>query len=246
MGKLRLLPIVSATAVILLVIKVSYLILGPDTALTDDRTKSVLKEDIPGQIQQKHASAMMVEKSPVEQVTPETQIITGAADKKQDDGNSNMISGPQFSSTKSEFAILQSLSKRRKKLDEREKQLILQRNLLKAAESRLERRIAEIKRMENRISANEKNKKSGEAERYRKLVEMYSKMKPSDAAKIFNRLDLDVLAGLVQHMNSRSMAAILSSMDPAKAERLTLKIANQGLGGGMNTKSLPKINTKRK
>ncbi len=237
MGKLRLLPVVSVTAVILLIMKISYLVIGADTALTDSSKGKV----------QTHASAQIPENKPFEKVTPNTQIITGAADKNKDkDDNSKIISGPQFSSTKSEFAILQSLSKRRKKLDEREKQLMLQRNLLKAAESRLEARIAQIKRMEGRISANEKNKQSNEAERYRKLVEMYSKMKPSDAAKIFNRLDLNVLAGLVQHMNSRSMAAILSSMDPAKAERLTLKIANQGLGGGMDTKSLPKINTKRK
>lgn len=241
MGKLRLLPVVSATAIILLIMKVSYLVIGADTALTDS------SKDKPQTLTQTHASAQIIDNRPFEKVTPQTQIITGAADKnKQNEDNSKIISGPQFSSTKSEFAILQSLSKRRKKLDEREKQLMLQRNLLKAAESRLEARIAQIKRMEGRISANEKNKQSNEAERYRKLVEMYSKMKPSDAAKIFNRLDLNVLSGLVQHMNSRSMAAILSSMDPAKAERLTLKIANQGLGGGMDTKSLPKINTKRK
>ncbi len=188
------------------------------------------------------------------EVSQNNQLITGNVDKaKKNNENQEteqkenkskdpeISSGPEFRPTKSEFAILQSLAQRRKKLDEREKQLVLQRNLLKAAEKRLNARLTELKSLEQRVDKDVRKQKENESAQYSKLIQMYSKMKPADAARIFNRLDLDVLVGLVNGMKAKAMSSILSAMDPAKAERLTLKIANQGQKASLGTKSLPKI-----
>ncbi|MGH1351949.1 MAG: MotE family protein [Methyloligellaceae bacterium] len=241
MGNLRLLPMVALSAFCLLAFKAASLfVLGGSVF---NQPQQPVEQNIT-QINQIQPVKVAMNG---EQVV--ASLVTGAAGEKQvaqnsSGGGANLQTGPNFKAAKSEFAILQSLANRRRKLDEREKQLILQRNLLKAAEQRLETKIAEMKNMEARMSGDAKKKKSSQSERYRKLVEMYSKMKPADAARIFNRLDVQVLMELVEHMNSRAMASILSSMDPVKAEQLTNEIASQGKSDPMNTKSLPKISNK--
>ncbi len=240
MGNMRLLPMVALSAFFLLGFKAASLyFLGGQVFSQPENTKLQMSQIYPAQ----PVKVAMNDEQAV------ASLITGAAEEKkvaQNDagGASQMQTGPNFKAARSEFAILQSLANRRRKLDEREKQLILQRNLLKAAEQRLESKIAEMKNMEARMSGDEKKKKSSRSERYRKLVEMYSKMKPADAARIFNRLDIPVLMELVESMNSRAMASILSTMDPVKAEQLTNAIASQGMSDQMNTKSLPKISNK--
>ncbi|MBZ0218410.1 MAG: hypothetical protein K8F25_17770, partial [Fimbriimonadaceae bacterium] len=57
---------------------------------------------------------------------------------------------------------------------------------------------------------------------------MYEMMKPKDAARIFNRLDLPILIDVVSQMKARKMAAILAAMESEAAERLTIEIATQG------------------
>ena len=66
-------------------------------------------------------------------------------------------------------------------------------------------------------------------------------MKPKHAARIFNRLEINVLTGLVARMKPRIMSAILAAMDSAAAERLTLEIANRGQPASKMAASLPKI-----
>ena len=69
-------------------------------------------------------------------------------------------------------------------------------------------------------------------------------MKPKDAARIFDRLDMNVLTGLVRHMKPRVMSAILAAMKPAAAERLTLEIANSGQPVAPAVDTLPKISSR--
>ena len=57
------------------------------------------------------------------------------------------------------------------------------------------------------------------------LVAMYEAMKPKDAAKIFNNLEMDVLLRLAKVINPRKMAPILAEMDPPRAQELTVQMA---------------------
>jgi flagellar motility protein MotE (MotC chaperone) len=56
---------------------------------------------------------------------------------------------------------------------------------------------------------------------------MYENMKAKDAAKIFDRLNMRVLIGVVNAMNPRRMSDVLGQMSPDVAERLTIEIANR-------------------
>lgn len=151
-------------------------------------------------------------------------------------------SGPHARPTKSEFAVLESLSKRRKELDRQRRELTLRENLLKAAENRVDKRISELKQIEVRLNRILKKSEEINGEKFTRLVKMYSSMKPKQAARIFNRLKLDVLVGLVQRMKPKKMSSILAVMDTGQAERLTLELADQNKKEGNLSEELPKIN----
>lgn len=149
--------------------------------------------------------------------------------------------GPTGGTTRSELAVLEGLANRRKTLDQRAREIDLRENLLKAAEQRVEARISELKAIESRIEGVLKKSDDNSKARYQRLVKMYSGMKPKDAARIFDRLEMNVLIGLVSQMKPRVMSSILAAMTPAAAERLTLEIVNHGKPKVKTAATLPKI-----
>lgn len=153
--------------------------------------------------------------------------------------------GANSGKSKPELAVLEGLASRRKDLDTRARELVLRENLLKAAEKRVESRITELKAIESRIEGELKQRDDFRNAQYDRLVKMYSGMKPKSAARIFNRLEINVLTGLVARMKPRIMSTILAAMDSAAAERLTLEIANRGQPASKMAASLPKIPSQR-
>lgn len=129
--------------------------------------------------------------------------------------------------SKSEIALLERLGDRRKALDARAREIDLRENLIKAAEKKIEKRIGELKAIEAKIEKAFVKREKEQKAQYVRLVKMYQNMKPKDAARIFNRLDLDVLIGVVKNMKPRTMAPILAKMDSDVAQRMTMQIATQ-------------------
>jgi flagellar motility protein MotE (MotC chaperone) len=70
---------------------------------------------------------------------------------------------------------------------------------------------------------------------------MYETMKPKDAAKIFDRLDVKVVLELASQIKPQRMSEILALMSAEAAERLTIEMATRSGGGGVNPSNLPKI-----
>ncbi|MGI9412863.1 MAG: MotE family protein [Hyphomicrobiales bacterium] len=126
-----------------------------------------------------------------------------------------------------ERQVLESLLSRRKMLDERERALQLREKLLEAAEKRVEQRVAELKTIEQRIEKSFGKQEESRKEQLGNLVSMYANMKPKDAARIFDKLDMTVLISVVEQMNNRKMAPILARMDSKVAQRLTVHLAKR-------------------
>jgi flagellar motility protein MotE (MotC chaperone) len=67
-------------------------------------------------------------------------------------------------------------------------------------------------------------------------------MKPKDAAKIFDRLDIKVLLEMASQIKPQIMSAIMAQMTPEAAERLTIELAaKNGAERTLNPMNLPKI-----
>ena len=85
-------------------------------------------------------------------------------------------------------------------------------------------------------------KDEAEAARFKGLVTMYETMKPRDAAKIFDRLEVGVLLKVASQINPRNMSEILALMSPDRAEHLTVELANRAQASPKNAVAgLPKI-----
>jgi flagellar motility protein MotE (MotC chaperone) len=145
--------------------------------------------------------------------------------------------------TAGERAVLESLQQRRQELEARSREIEVRDSLLKATEKRIEQRLQELKDSETRLTGAEKKRDEEEAGKFKSLVLMYENMKPKDAAKIFDRLNMQILVEVVNAMNPRKMSDVLGQMSPEVAEKLTVEIANRSgaLGKAAIPTELPKI-----
>ncbi|MFM9975891.1 MAG: MotE family protein [Beijerinckiaceae bacterium] len=138
---------------------------------------------------------------------------------------------PVQNTSATERAILERLQERRGVIDERVREIDLRENLLKAAEKKLDGRIGELKEIEGKIDGSAKAEQVEAEKQIKAVVIMYEAMKPKDAARVFDRLKLDVLVPIVTAMKPARMAEVLAAMSPESAEKLTVALASKGRPG---------------
>jgi len=145
----------------------------------------------------------------------------------------------------SERALLERLQARRQELEARAREIDIRENLLKSAEKRIEGKVEELKGVEARIGAATEQKKETDDARLKGLITMYEGMKPKDAAKVFDRLEMGVLFEIASKIAPRKMSDIMGVMSPEAAERLTVEMARRA-GGDKSAAAteLPKIEGK--
>jgi flagellar motility protein MotE (MotC chaperone) len=145
----------------------------------------------------------------------------------------------------SERAVLERLQSRRQELEARAREIDIRESLLKAAEQRIQSKVDEMKGIESRAAAANDQKSEAEKAGFKGLVTMYEGMKPKDAARVFDRLEMPVLIEIATQIAPRKMSDILGQMSSEAAERLTVEMAHRA--GGDKTApdaDLPKIEGK--
>jgi len=145
----------------------------------------------------------------------------------------------------SERAILERLQTRRQELEQRAREVEIRESLLKAAEKRIDARAEEAKATEARLVGVSGQKAEQDAARFKGIITMYEGMKPKDAAKVFDRLEMSVLYEIASQIAPRKMSDIMGLMQPEAAERLTVELARRaGSDKSSSTAELPKIEGK--
>lgn len=226
-SRLRLMPVVITAAAALLALKAiglsshsSYLFVPPAAA----------------------AGAAVQEKPAAEELTPEAgaprakrPVERPPVDRK----------GELRTEEPSERALLDALGKRREAIEARNVELDLRENLLKAAEKRMEDRLAELARLEEALADADRRRAEQEGSRLKELVTLYEGMKPKEAARIFEKLDPQVLLEVSSRMKSRQLAVVMGLMSPDAAQKLTVSLARREVappvGAAMAATDLPKI-----
>lgn len=134
----------------------------------------------------------------------------------------------------SELDLLQALRQRREQLAQREEEMNQRERMLKALEQRVEGKVTELNTIKAEIeSARQdmleqvKAMNATQDERIRTLVSVYEKMKPQEAARILDNLDLNILLDVVKGMKDAKLAPILAAMDPARATEVTTKLGQR-------------------
>jgi flagellar motility protein MotE (MotC chaperone) len=124
-----------------------------------------------------------------------------------------------------ELQALQNLSSRRGQLDDRERALDTQLQLLAAADTKIDGKLKALTALKAEIQGLlglGDGKAQAEIDR---LVIVYSKMKPKDAGAIMAQLDDKVRIPVAAKMKEKDLAAILSQMPTAEAKKITETLA---------------------
>ncbi len=245
MNHIRLLPIVTIAVAALFLVKSLGLFAANDYPINP--ITPAVAQDTPADAAEPVAAAPADgdDSAAAEGATGDTASGDAADEIDGSDFNGRAVDAE--STGNSQSIILQRLGERREALEKRSAELDLREQLLNATELRVERRVAELKALEERIQAENKERQDYEDTRLKGLVQMYENMKPKDAARVFDRLNLEILVDVVRQMKPRKMSAILAKMSPETAERLTVALATNRTdqdGGENEQTDLPKIEGK--
>jgi flagellar motility protein MotE (MotC chaperone) len=236
---IRIVPIALIAICCLVVLKVSGLLLEGGYILNDDvpKPKSWAQETFnfpaPGKMLDPDITGSVEAKKEPVVAAPEVAPIP--------DGKV-VYPDPNPAVSASERAVLERLQSRRQEIETRAREIDIRESLMKSAEKRIEGRIEEMKATEARISVTSQQKNEADAARFKGLVTMYEAMKPKDAAKVFDRLELSVLFEIASQIAPRKMSDIMGQMQPEAAERLTVEMARRAGGDkSSSANDLPKI-----
>ncbi|CAN5197763.1 hypothetical protein BH10PSE10_BH10PSE10_12880 [soil metagenome] len=236
---IRIVPILLISICCLVVLKVSGLLLEGGYILNDDppQAKSWAQEtfNFP-------APGKMLDTDVTGSVEAKKEPVVAAPEVAPVPDGTVVYPDPNRPISASERAVLERLQSRRQEIETRAREIDIRENLMNSAEKRIEGRIEEMKATEARISVAGQQKNEAEAARFKGLVTMYEAMKPKDAAKVFDRLELSVLFEIASQIAPRKMSDIMGQMQPEAAERLTVEMARRA-GGDKSTSAgdLPKI-----
>ena len=127
--------------------------------------------------------------------------------------------------TQAEIELLQQLAERREALDGRARELEVREGMLGAAEARIDKKINEFKVLQATIEGLMKKYGDQQDAKMQSLVKIYENMKPKDAARIFEELDMDTLLSVAERMKERKLAPVMAKMNPNKAREVTVELS---------------------
>ncbi|MCU0351239.1 MAG: hypothetical protein MUF43_10490, partial [Flavobacterium sp.] len=99
--------------------------------------------------------------------------------------------------------------------------------VLKVTEDKLDQKVHELKTLQNELQNLMKQYEQKEQGKILSLVKIYEAMKPKDAAKIFDELEMSILLKVVSNMKEVKVAPVIASMNPVKARDLSIELAKQ-------------------
>ncbi|MBR1778779.1 MAG: hypothetical protein IJ752_09400 [Alphaproteobacteria bacterium] len=212
-ARFRLLPLVIFFCVLMLSVRVGV----------------VWRNIIMPSVSQEREPALAVTAVQAQASSPESEKLTDFAKKPQmgTDPFSGIKDGSGKSFSQSELEILQKLAQRREELDIRERSIEQKAGVLKAAEAQMDVKIAKLKELEASIKDLIGVYDEKEKSRLNNLVKIYSTMKPKEAARLFNDMEMPLLVRVFEQMKESKSAPILALMDLNKASALTSELANK-------------------
>jgi len=134
-------------------------------------------------------------------------------------------SGSGFSQT--EIQVLQQLAERREAIEQRERELDQRLAVMSAAESQIDAKIQKLREIQSTIESLIVKHDAQEKKKVDNLVRIYQSMKPKDAARIFEDMDMPILVRVISGMKQRTSAAILAKMSSGRANAVTAELATQ-------------------
>lgn len=203
-NKIRILPIFIFAAVLSLSVKINTVY------------------DLYRQTENKSLSISTTQANAEEKLNKETEQLTEILENGEKGATSQLPQSSGFSS--SEILILQDLAERREALDIRAKEIDKRAIQLKVAEKEIDKKIKQLQEYEQRLSKLINQYSQKEQENIDALTKLYTSMKPKDAARIFDTMDLEISVAILKGMKPSSSSAIISQMTAQQAQAITAKL----------------------
>lgn len=221
-SKIRFLPITIFAATLMLTVRVGDIWQGIDTLLDGSIkvSQATAQETANPEVAPEPQESAAV---PEVAVPADDPVAADSGATVQDDPT-RLISDDPTLLTPAEIEILMRLAERRDLLEKREREIDAREGLLRAAEIRIERRVAELEDLrqviENRIKVFDEQQEN----KLGSLVKIYENMKPKDAARIFEELEMTTLLEVAERMKERKLAPVMAQMGPERAREVTVEL----------------------
>lgn len=116
---------------------------------------------------------------------------------------------------------LSALNERKKELDRRDRELSELESELHKQKREIDLRIKDLEKIRSEISTLFEEKIKVDEKKVKKLVDIYSNMKPQQAADALNIVNEDLAIAIMGKMKKKNTADILNLLPPDKAKRLS-------------------------
>ena len=203
-NKIRILPVFIFAAVLSLSVKINTVY------------------DLYRQTENKSFSISTTQANAEDKLNKETEQLTEILENSDKGSALQSIQSNGFSS--SEILILQDLAERREALDIRAKEIDKRAIQLKVAEEEIDKKIKQLREYEQRLTKLINQYSQKEQENIDALTKLYTSMKPKDAARIFDTMDLEISVAILKGMKPSSSSAIISQMTAQQAQAITAKL----------------------
>jgi flagellar motility protein MotE (MotC chaperone) len=124
-------------------------------------------------------------------------------------------------------ALLAALQERQKQLDAEEARLADRKQSLGVAEKKLDEQLAAFDKAQKNLEKTLAMADQAAEKDIARMTAVYENMKPADAARIFEKMDVNFAAGLLARMRPDVAAKVLTDMQAETAYAVTLTIASR-------------------
>lgn len=188
----------------------------------DDIEKLISRIEVKG-----FSQAFSEEKAGSPSTAPETK--TEAKDAGKEKAEAKTEAGAVASSDQGKQSdVLNHLTKlqdKKKELDQREVDLSKNEEELAKQRLELEKQLKALEDTRKKISTLLDDRIKADNEKIDSLVQMYTSMKPPQAAKVLESMDEDLAVEILARMKRKTAAEIMNIVKPEKAQILTEKFA---------------------
>lgn len=124
-------------------------------------------------------------------------------------------------------AMLARLTQREAVLREREARIGVREQAVALAAAETEKRIGALEAAEATLAATLARADQATEKDVGRLVTVYEKMKPKDAAQLFSQMEPDFAAGFIARMKPEAAASVMASLDPKVAYAISVYFAGR-------------------
>lgn len=127
-------------------------------------------------------------------------------------------------------ALMAAIREREAQLDADAARMADRAQTLNVAEAKLAEQLAAFEKAQKQLEATLASADKAAEKDIDRMTTVYENMKPAEAARILDRMDVSFAAGLLSRMRPELAAQVMSGMNPDSAYAVTLTIASRNSG----------------